>query len=278
MPGPELCTWPNGAITVARMKLAFRSYLFRATLAGGLLCTSSAFAHIDLLSPEARAHGTALMGDTAVDVNSNQKSAPCGEATAMGRGNRVTTYAPGETITVRVREETPHTSYLRVVLDLDGQDFVQRDVSSVAVETEEVARAAEEELDNEGLLAVHREDNDTPGYVHEVQVTLPNETCFSCTLQVIQFMYGAPNPFYFQCADIVITGSAVPGQGGSANSGTAGAAGDSSGGGAAGSSADDAGDDGGCTLTAPGAGSAGAGVLGFAALALGLARRRSRRS
>jgi pilus assembly protein FimV len=45
-------------------------------------------------------------------------------------------------------------------------------------------------------------------------------------LQVIQFMYDRPNPYYFQCADLVIgTGGEAPdaGAGGSANAGQGGA-------------------------------------------------------
>ena len=87
----------------------------------GLLTATPAFAHIDLMEPEARAHGTAASGDTDVDMNANQKSDPCGQVT-NGRGDRVTTYAPGETITIRVREETPHDSYIRVSIDMEGDD------------------------------------------------------------------------------------------------------------------------------------------------------------
>ncbi len=90
-----------------------------ATIAGAALQASPALAHIDLLEPEARAHGTAASGDTDIDDNSSIKNAPCGQVTT-GRTGRVARYAPGETIRVRVREENAHESYLRVALDLDG--------------------------------------------------------------------------------------------------------------------------------------------------------------
>jgi hypothetical protein len=59
---------------------------------------------------------------------------------------------------------------------------------------------------------VVRENNDTPGFVHEIEVTLPEVTCQRCTLQVLQFMYDdRAAPYYFQCADLVIAGAgAVP--------------------------------------------------------------------
>jgi len=171
----------------------------------GVLSASTALAHIDLLEPEARAHGTAARGDTDIDVNSNLKSGPCGQV-ATGRTERVTTYAPGQRITVRVREENAHVSYLRVSLDLDGEDFPLRSQAPAGPETQEVAEAAEAALGSDGLLAVVREDNDTPGFIHELLVTLPEVSCDRCTLQVLQFMYDDPAaPFYFQCADLVLS-------------------------------------------------------------------------
>lgn len=220
------------------------SSISAAVVSALLLIPSSALAHIDLIEPEARAHGTAASGDMMVDTNTNQKSGPCGQVTNM-RTDRVTTYEPGETITVRVSEETPHESYIRVSIDLDGDDdFPSRPIMSTPAETQDVAQAAEDALNTENtLLAVVRETNGTPNFVHEIQVTLPDETCESCTLQVIQFMYGAGNPYYFQCADIVIAeggggeagAGGEAGMGGGANGGASGSAGTGGASGAAGS-------------------------------------------
>lgn len=295
------------------MQRAFRLSLFKAAVTGSLLCASPAFAHIDLLEPEARAHGTGGGADTDVDANSNQKSGPCGESVSLGRGDRIATYAPGSTITVRVREEIDHDSYIRILLDLDGEDFVQRPTVQTAPETEEVARAAEESLGNDYLLAVVRETNSEDEFTHEIDVTLPDETCESCTLQVIQFMYGAPNPFYFQCADIVIAeggegadagvepdegaGAADAGAGGSASSGMAGAGGaggasmaaagaTNAGAGNPGSAGSDSmsddemandepsDDEGGCSVSSGPGGSAASGLFGLLVLALAGRRRR----
>jgi len=176
-----------------------------AILAVALLRAPVARAHIDLLEPEARAHGTAARNDPDIDVNSNLKSGPCGQVTS-GRTDRVATYAAGQRITVRVREENAHVSYLRVSIDLDGEQFPLRTQFPAGPETQEVAQAAEDALGGDGLLAVVRENNDTPGFVHEIGVTLPSAACTNCTLQVLQFMYDDPAaPYYFQCADLVIT-------------------------------------------------------------------------
>jgi hypothetical protein len=177
---------------------------------GGLLRAAPALAHIDLLEPEARAHGTAASGDTDIDDNSSIKNGPCGQVTT-GRTDRVARYAPGETIRVRVREENAHESYLRVALDLDGNEFPLRAQFPGGPETQAEASAAEAALGAEWLLLVYREDNDTAGFVHELEVTLPELSCTSCTLQVLQYMYDDPGaPYYFQCADLVIADDAAP--------------------------------------------------------------------
>jgi hypothetical protein len=184
-----------------------RALLAAVTLGTGvlaLLSASTASAHIDLLEPEARAHGTAARDDTEIDDNSNLKSGPCGQMVS-GRTERIATYAPGQKLTVRVREENAHTSYLSVRLNLDGERFPVRAQVPAAPDTQEQVLAAERALGEDGLLAVVRENNDTPGFVHEIEVTLPDATCSNCTLQVTQFMYDDPAaPYYFQCADLVI--------------------------------------------------------------------------
>jgi hypothetical protein len=113
----------------------------------GALSASPALAHIDLLEPEARAHGTSANGDPDPDPNgnSNLKNAPCGQITT-GRTDRVTAYAPGETIVVRVREENAHDSYLRVSIDLDGESFPLRAQAPPGPETQQQVEAAEAAL------------------------------------------------------------------------------------------------------------------------------------
>ena len=212
----------------------FNSFSVSAA-AGALLMASPAFAHIDLIDPPARAHGTAASGDTDVDVNTDQKTGPCGQVTDGRTADRITTYAPGETITIQVREETPHDSYIRVALDLDGDDdFAERrpvaPATSIATETQEEAQAAEDALQNDSeVLSVFRESNNTPGFVHEIQVTLPNETSDNATLQVIQLMFNTPQVYYYQCADLVI------GEGGGSSDADAGVAGTGGTGGVGGS-------------------------------------------
>jgi hypothetical protein len=210
------------ATTVTHMQRAFRSSLSRAAFLGSALLSMPAFAHIDLVDPPARAHGTAASNDPAVDTNTDQKSGPCGQV-QNGRTDRVTTYAPGETIRVQVREETSHDSYIRVSIDLDGDNDFPLRQGQISPETQDQAQAAEDALGGDTLLRVYRENNNNNNFVHEIEVTLPNQTCDNCTLQVIQLMYDTSQVYYFQCADIVIsdgTGSMDAGSGASGSSGT----------------------------------------------------------
>ena len=54
---------------------------------------------------------------------------------------------------------------------------------------------------------------DKSGGHYSQSITLPTTPCENCTLQLIQVMTTSVpyNSFYFQCADIRITGAAVPG-------------------------------------------------------------------
>lgn len=285
------------------MKIALNSSLVGAgALALTFFASSTAFAHIDLLTPEARAHGSAAGGDSAPDPGADQKSVPCGQET-NGRTERVATYAPGETISLTIREETNHASYYRVWLQPDGDaNIPQRPVESVSSdETLAEAMEAEMALDAAGdadgrLLDVLVDDNDVSGMELTYEVTLPTDvTCDNCTLQIIQFMYDRANPYYYQCADLVIAedastaGGAMAGDAGAGGMGMGGSgmAGAGMGGsGMGGSEMDDftgpvetdGEDDDSCSVSTPG--QSGTSVVGWFALALAglgvsLRRRRS---
>src|SRR5262245_8115038 len=71
-----------------------------------------ASAHISL---EAAGTHNSRYGDGLI------KDGPCGKAGGT-RGTNVYTYAPGQTITVSLRETIPHPSYFRFAFDNDGDD------------------------------------------------------------------------------------------------------------------------------------------------------------
>jgi hypothetical protein len=207
-----------------------------------------------------------------------QKTGPCGGSTVTETG-AVTTYRAGQEITVSWQETVPHPGHFRISLARDRADLIDPavetsngdGVSGMSISAEIMNPVAYPVL-ADGLFP--RETVPAPE-PFTTTVTLPDETCESCTLQVIQFMaQHGPGYFYHHCANVnVVAADAVlpeddgaTGAAGSASSGEAGAASvgtdlGSGQGGAAGASAtaspagagsvadDDDTDDGGCSVT-----------------------------
>lgn len=182
---------------------------------------ATAHAHIAMTSPAPRSVA--------------QKEGPCG-ATGSVRGTNVTTFRPGETITVEWDETVGHPGHYRIAFDDDGHDSFQ----------------LPNRPDDDFPQTLVDQITDRDGTTHYTQqVTLPDMSCTSCTLQLIQVMTTSVpyNSFYFQCADLVLAGDGVePGPG-------------------------PAGADGGCAAGGSPAGLA----AGLVALGLALGRRRRRR-
>ena len=147
-----------------------------------ILVATPAAAHIALTDPVAR--------------TSSQKAKPCGDGGA--KGEPVATYMGGETITVTWDEVINHPSHYRISLDLDGED----DFAD--------PQTADDDYTNDAVLLDEIED--AAGGSYSAEITLPDVSCDTCTLQLIQVMYDKPpygdgNDVYHQCADIVIEGS-----------------------------------------------------------------------
>lgn len=155
-----------------RMRLA-------VPIAIGLLSSAApVHAHIAMTSPAPRAEA--------------QKEGPCGAAGSK-RGTNVTTFRPGETITVEWDETVGHPGHYRIAFDDSGDDSF---------------RNPSRPDDNFSQTLVDQiPDRDGMSHYSQ-QVTLPNMSCTNCTLQLIQVMTTAVpyNSFYFQCADIVLAG------------------------------------------------------------------------
>lgn len=147
-----------------------------------VLCTSTlAHAHIALKVPAAR--------------TTAQKAGPCGAAGST-RGSTVTTYQPGETITIEWDETVDHPGHYRIGFDSDGDDDFINPLRST---------------DNFSFTLVDQIADKVGGHYTQ-QVTLPTTPCSNCTLQLMQIMQvNEPyNSFYWQCADIVIAGDEPP--------------------------------------------------------------------
>ena len=163
-------------------------------------------------------------------IGSPQKLGPCGDEAGGTVTSTVTAFAQGQTITVTIDEKIFHPGHYRIALALKDRSELPAEpvvtpgatpCGSAPVQSPPVFPILAD-----GILE-HSSAFNGP---QTVQVTLPaNVTCTKCTLQVIEFMSNHPlnNPggcFYHHCADISISGSVLPVDGGSGSgSGSGGA-------------------------------------------------------
>ncbi len=174
---------------------------FGALAAAALLfgTAETANAHVCMISPTPR------VGPDC-SARSPQKVGPCG---INERSEEyVSTFRPGQTITVDLNETVDHPSHYRISFDPDGQDF--EDPTSV------------DDTDGSHPHVLLDGIADADEARQSVEVTLPDVECDECTLQLIQVMYDKQsNGFggrdseemdaddnddvYYSCADLVLT-------------------------------------------------------------------------
>lgn len=159
-----------------------------------LLAAAPAAAHVRLLAPVSR------YGD-------EMKFGPCGRLGGT-RSASVTTFAPGQVITVSFQETINHPGSYRIAFDPAGD-------AALAPPTWDATAQAWSNPAGVLVLADRIADAAAGLTRLDVQVTLPDVECASCTLQLIQVMtdkppYDGGDDFYFQCADLVLTSTSPP--------------------------------------------------------------------
>jgi len=146
-----------------------------------------AAAHIALTNPAPRA-------------TASIKSRPCGEPNSVrGPVPPGNVLAPGATVEVRWTETIGHPGHYRISFDLDGQDFT-------------IPLSYNDTTQNTNVLRDLIPSRATTGATYTQMITLPNQACENCTLQLIQMMTDKPpyttdaasNDIYFECADIAL--------------------------------------------------------------------------
>jgi MYXO-CTERM domain-containing protein len=224
-----------------------------------LVVASPALAHVDLVSPPPRLTGS-IGGDEL-------KTKPCGQ-NQNKRTDKVTTYAPGQKVDIKMKEYVDHTGYFAVAFDPDGDDsfiFPRPNMDKVNKDTDDPKMLFP--VDGTKVLGywIDKEKNcaSQPDKTCTISITIPNVNCQTCTLQVTQFMTdklndGADNEYYYQCADIKIEGALMPG-GGAGGGGAGGMAGASGNAGSGGTAAGAGGTSGGAAGTSTVVGGTGAG-------------------
>lgn len=198
---------------------------------GVVLLPAAARAHVELLTPPPRQPGQAGFNQL--------KLKPCGQTTNQ-RTNKVTTFAPGQQVEVKMKEYIDHPGYFAVAFDEDGDDsfvFPRENMDDVTPATDDPKALFP--VDGMKVLGIRtdKEKNcaSEPSQTCTLTITIPNVNCQNCTLQLTQFMYDKvgnnnDDEYYYQCADIKIEGPLAPGGGGAAGASSGGAAGTASGG------------------------------------------------
>lgn len=163
-----------------------------AVLLAVLLGAAPASAHVLLTSPTSR-------------YGAEMKIGPCGRL-GGGRTANVTTYAPGQVVTVVFDELIDHPGYYRIAFDPSGDAALAPPVYDAG--TQAWSNPA-------GVQVLADRIPDASGALTHgaVAVTLPDVECTACTLQLIQVMTDKPpfdggDDFYYQCADLVLSRAA----------------------------------------------------------------------
>ncbi|MBL9012766.1 MAG: lytic polysaccharide monooxygenase [Myxococcales bacterium] len=177
----------------------------RATVASILLLPLTAAAHIHLTAPKARTDS--LTGD--------QKDQHCGVANQVRNPARVTTFKPGETITVTWMETIDHPGYFRIAFQPNGSVFnIPAAGNGPPAGFPSVDQTGMTDAATGTIILKDR----IPDGTLSTQVTLPMMECANCTLQFIQVMTdkapytidAASDDIYFNCADITLANNAPP--------------------------------------------------------------------
>lgn len=165
------------------------------------------------------------------DADGNpQKTGPCGPAATdspMETG-KVTAFKAGQKITVTWIDTIAHPGHFRIALAKNRSDLKDPDIqqdSSCMYDEKMVPMGPHDNVLDDGVAFRSAVGfNAKAGMMFSDEVTLPNEPCDNCTLQVMQVMemdiQAISNCHYYHCANISITADG----GGSAGSGTAGSA------------------------------------------------------
>jgi hypothetical protein len=171
-------------------------------------------AHIHLLEPLSRTDN--MRGDP-------QKTRHCGDSAVTRIASRVTTYAPGQTVTVKWAETINHKGWYRISFQANGETFRIPPASNGAAGDGSPSNYPTEDLtgmvDPGGTGSIILKDR-IPTATHQWDITFPNIECSNCTLQLIMMMtdnkpYDADvttdadaNDLYYQCADITLSANA----------------------------------------------------------------------
>ncbi|MEY4511171.1 MAG: hypothetical protein RLZZ450_3293 [Pseudomonadota bacterium] len=180
-----------------------------------LFSTARVEAHFRLEQPPSWLHED--------EVGGPQKGSPCGPGNRMlilgddvqpvPTSGAVTSFSPGQTVTLELEETVYHPGYFRVSLarttaaratTMDFPNPPLTDPVDCHFDAKAVATGAHGNVLADGLFMIEGQEGTNRSL--KPSVTLPDEPCADCTLQIVQVMEGHPGSscFYYHCADIKI--------------------------------------------------------------------------
>ncbi|MDB4976024.1 MAG: hypothetical protein JWN48_4365 [Myxococcaceae bacterium] len=195
----------SSSVPASLLRVSGRTLWFTALAAGAALAAPAPLvhAHFILVAPQAVY--------TQDGFGSPQKAPPCGEEGTPKVSDKVTTYKPGDTVTITINETIPHPGHYRVALAQSPAELPPEPKvtpGALACGTAPIMDPPVFPVLADGAL-VHTSALSGP---QTFTVKLPSDyTCSHCTLQVIEFMsdHGLNNPggcYYHHCAVIDIAG------------------------------------------------------------------------
>ncbi len=180
----------------------------------------SSEAHFVLQQPAAATEQNAL--------GNPQKAPPCGDDGSAVPTGEVTTYAPGDTVTIAIDETVYHPGHYRVALAINDPSELPEPPPVTPGATPCGSAPIDPNPEFPVLADGLFEHSEMFGKPQSIDITLPDDvTCTGCTLQVIQFMsdHALNDPggcYYHHCATIAIEGDPAPGTTTDPGDGTAG--------------------------------------------------------
>ncbi|HEX4353698.1 MAG TPA: SCE4755 family polysaccharide monooxygenase-like protein [Polyangiales bacterium] len=257
-------------LTTQTEKMTRAGFAILTCLAGNAVVIQSAHAHFKLLSP------TSWLNETS--VGGPQKGSPCGPGNTSPLGgddvqpipvsNAITEFHAGDTVNVQWVDTIAHPGHFRIALAANRDDLKDPDItqdSSCDYDESMVPSGSHGNVLADGVAFRTRNGfNAQAGMMFSQTVTLPDQPCDKCTLQVLQVMesdvQAISNCHYFHCADIKILPKVASSTAGA--SGSAGSSGSVAGGGSGGSSGSSVAGQSGSTAAANGGSTASSGISG----------------
>jgi len=189
--------------SVAAKSVAAKSVAALFATMVGVLVPTAVYAHFILMTPDS------WMSQDSFGLP--EKLGPCGDEGGGTPTGKITTFLPGQTISITINEVIPHPGHYRVALAVHDHSELPSEPAVTPTSGDPCGSVVVQNPPVFPILADNMLPHTQPFTKPQTfTVTLPTDiTCTRCTLQVLEFMSSHPQPcFYHHCADIAIAAAA----------------------------------------------------------------------